>query len=530
MSGKKAAAPRSRTEKRRIVLRKMERVIVDLELRLQARKELAEELKQKVVNKEKQVLEQRQKMGEHPVPGATKRNSKFQRMGAALAATENQKRLTSQFERLKRRNMIADQQFNEVKAYNSQLKYQIDNMRREKIIYERAFAELEKDLVSQRAEVEKHNQLMEADFKAKEHADAAILNTKKEWLKKQDELQEQMKQLEEKAKLNIEQSLDDQIASAIGERAKKNRNKNRPRGERLRGKLKSAVFNKMHSEEDARKMKKFGYYTNMWNSIREQTGVKDIGQLVNVFVRLEQQKMTRVKEANQLINQIRALKAQGKEMKEEREAFIRENEERMARRKAYIRSLEKDIGRCEKSIHDTKTKTQAHLSVIQSLLSPLQDLHQRLTAKELTTKLEKFLPTPSYFANINNDETKTAAKAIRGDEEATPQQALHWMGFIEQRTTEIVQFYQAHLNSQRGKNPRTPSRKSTLDDINFQRGPSAPSGKLREHLDASIHKIMSITSNRPKNNDDNVGGNNNEKPLSHSELKAQALHELKGLK
>ena len=34
-------------------------------------------------------------------------------------------------------------------------------------------------------------------------------------------------------------------------------------------------------------------------------------------------------------------------MKEEREAFIRENEERMARRKAFIRALEKDIGRCE---------------------------------------------------------------------------------------------------------------------------------------------------------------------------------------
>ena len=138
------------------------------------------------------------------------------------------------------------------------------------------------------------------------------------------------------------------------------------------------------------------------------------------------------------------------------------------------------------------------------------------------------------------------------DEEVTPQQALHWMGFIEQRTTEIVQFYQvlgaavkcthaitptlthgrthlthnhtssphvqAHLNSQKGKHPRTPSRKvtrqspstsnhssprcplhqSTQDDLNFQRGPSAPSGKLREHLDASIHKIINITSNRPK--------------------------------
>ena len=29
--------------------------------------------------------------------------------------------------------MIADQQFNEVKAYNAQLRYKIDNMRREKV-------------------------------------------------------------------------------------------------------------------------------------------------------------------------------------------------------------------------------------------------------------------------------------------------------------------------------------------------------------------------------------------------------------
>ena len=149
-------------------------------------------------------------------------------------------------------------------------------------------------------------------------------------------------------------------------------------------------------------------------------------------------------------------------MKEEREALIRENEERMARRKAYIRSLEKDIARCEvkesvgsevasrredvdagcvltdmrtqKSIHDMKTKTGAHLSIIESLMQPLkvsllfictdsstcrplptaliQDLHQRLTAKELTSKLERFLPIPSYFADINSEETKTTEKAV----------------------------------------------------------------------------------------------------------------------
>lgn len=510
----------------------MERTILDLELKLQARKDHAEEIKQKFLDREKQVISQRELMGKYPALGATKKNAKHQRMGAALAATENQNKLNSAFERLKRRNMIADQQFNEVKAYNAQLRYKIDNMRREKIIYERAFAELEKDLAAQRADVEKNNQLMETDFKAKEQAEAAIANTKKEFVKKQEKLREQMRQLENKAKVNVETSLDDQIAAAIGQRVKKKRNKDKPRSEKLKSKLKNAVFDKIHTEEDKRKMQNFGYYTNMWNSIREQTGVEEIDELVMVFLRLEQQKMTRVKEANHLVNQIRALKAQEKEMKEEREAFIRENEERMARRKAYIRSLEKDIERCEKSIHDMKSKTQTHLNVINSLVKPLQNLYQRLTSRELITKLEKFLPTPIYLNNINADETKTSpSKPAKSEEDVTPHQALQWMGFIEQRTTEIVQFYQAHLNSQRGKNLRTPSRKSVMDDISFQRGPSAPSGKLREQLNASMHKIMTITSNRAKGSEDsNMGSGNNEKPLTYSELKAQALHELKGLK
>ena len=33
----------------------------------------------------------------------------------------------------------------------------------------------------------------------------------------------------------------------------------------------SAVFDKLHNEEDKRKMKNFGYYTKMWNNIRQQT-------------------------------------------------------------------------------------------------------------------------------------------------------------------------------------------------------------------------------------------------------------------
>ena len=41
-------------------------------------------------------------------------------------------------------------------------------------------------------------QLMEADFKAKEHAELAIANTKKQFVKRQTELRAQMRELEDK--------------------------------------------------------------------------------------------------------------------------------------------------------------------------------------------------------------------------------------------------------------------------------------------------------------------------------------------
>ena len=46
-------------------------------------------------------------------------------------------------------------------------------------------------------------QLMETDFKAKEEAEVAIANTKKEFVKKQEELHAQMRELEEKVAHDI---------------------------------------------------------------------------------------------------------------------------------------------------------------------------------------------------------------------------------------------------------------------------------------------------------------------------------------
>ena len=276
----------------------------------------------------------------------------------------------------------------------------------------------------------------------------------------------------------------------------------------------------------------------MWNNIREKTGIEDIDELVMVFLQLEQRKMTRVKEANQLVSQIRALKVAEKEMKEERASYLKENEDKLAKRKAFVRSLEKDVAKCKESIAQAEAKTREHLTVIRTLSGPVRTLFDKLNSEELTLVLGKFLPTPlllhagsgSVVAVAGSDD---AAGALGGDDDdINPSQVLSMMGFIEQRITECAQFYQAHVASVRAGAANTG--KDGKDGNNshhkrlksaFSRGPAVPSGKLKEQFETSLHKIMSITSNRPTRDIDP-----SEKPLSYEELKAQALAELKGIK
>ena len=507
------------------------------------------------------VLDQKRKMGEYAALFADEKTAKFQRMGAALAAKTNEEKLNHAFETLKKRNMIADQQLNEIKAHNADLRYKIDNMRREKIIFERAFADLEKDLAAQKLIVDRNTAAIEADRKAKELADQQMVTTKREFLKRQEQMRQEMKELEQKAKINAEKHLDfeiDEVLPASGSGGKGGGTPGAGAGAgaggasgagnkaQMKQRLQKTLLEKFSSEEETKKMKNFGYYAEMWKNIREKTGIEDIDELVMVFLQLEQRKMTRVKEANQLVSQIRALKVAEKEMKEERASYLKENEEKLAKRKAFVRSLEKDLAQCKESISAAESKTQEHLSVIRALAGPVRALYEKLSSEELTLVLGKFLPTPLLMSGPGGKSIAaggltddTGGGAGDDDDDVNPTQVLSMMGLVEQRVTECAQFYQAHVASVRGPvgggaggggsgpagaSPKDSNANKRLKSA-FSRGPSVPSGKLKEQFETSLHKIMSITSNKPTRDIDP-----SDKPLSYEELKAQALAELKGIK
>lgn len=520
---------RSVTSERQDVILKLEADVRKLKAQHQKKKGYLQSLEEESAQLDKKVINQKRRMGEYAALFADEKIAKFQRMGAALAAKTNEEKLNLAFETLKKRNMIADQQLNEIKAHNADLRYKIDNMRREKIIFERAFSDLEKDLAQQKLVVDRSNAAIEADRKAKEMADQQMATTKREFLKRQEQMRQEMKELEQKAKINAEKHIDFEIDTVVpaGSKATKRglaAGSKKKGTSKIKQRLQKTVLAKFNNEEDTKKLKNFGYYADMWKNIREKTGIEDIDELVMVFLQLEQRKMTRVKEANQLVSQIRALKVAEKEMKEERASYLKENEDKLAKRKAFVRSLEKDVVKCKESIAQAEAKTQEHLSVIRALAGPVKALFDKLNSEDLTLVLGKFLPTPLLMAGGNSVAGAILDDDLSDPDEVHPQQVLTMMGLIEQRITECVQFYQAHVASVR-VGSGGPTRDTKRIKNTFSRGPNVPSGKLQEQFETSLHKIMSITSNRPSRDIDP-----SEKPLSYEELKAQALAELKGIK
>merc|ERR1712139_396767 len=134
-------------------------------------------------------------------------------------------------------------------------------MRREKIIFERAFADLEKDLATQKMIVDRSNAAIDADRKAKELADQQMTTTKREFLKRQEQMRQEMKELEEKAKINAEENIDVQIDGMLSGKNrlaarldKSNRAKTSSNPSKMKQRLQKTVLSKFQSEEDKKKL------------------------------------------------------------------------------------------------------------------------------------------------------------------------------------------------------------------------------------------------------------------------------------
>jgi chromosome segregation ATPase len=142
--------------------------------KIEMEKRRIEELDKQIESMEKNILEQRKKMG------------------GVNAAKENHTQITKQIKILENRLEKALQKFNEALAHNKQLRETIDNLRRERVVFDQIYKKLERELAEKRAEMAEiidaandayaaRDQAQEEMARLKKRADQEQMNFEEEW-------------------------------------------------------------------------------------------------------------------------------------------------------------------------------------------------------------------------------------------------------------------------------------------------------------------------------------------------------------
>eukprot|EP01135_Chromosphaera_perkinsii_P002361 Nk52_evm15s222 gene=Nk52_evmTU15s222 len=337
-------------------------------------------------------------------------NSQRAKMGGINAASQNNVSVIRNIRVLENRLDKSLVKFNEALAHNRELREQIDNLRRERSVFDTIHKKLERELIEQKktmAEIiEASNQAYEARDEAQAKMVALREKAEKELAAYNMEYKELTRALEHDRKLKTFMGVKSQDRSS-----KDSEDKKRRKGGGLdNGKDKPTSQGPTEIVQS---------YDEAFAKIKEATGIDDIDKLVEKFIEVEDQNFSLFNYVNELNNEIEKLQEQISEVKLDIEKFRGQGVNMDNQRKKILKELEDKLTVTEQSAESYEAKHTQAAKIINQLKSGIQ----------------------SIFTRIGCD--KSQITDMLGSAGVTESNMMQYLGIIEQRTNEILQTYNA---------------------------------------------------------------------------------------
>jgi chromosome segregation ATPase len=374
--------------------------------------------------KEQIVVEQKraEEYGRHIRIIQEKIKSQRQQMGGINASKDTASALNKQLRILENRLDKANQKFNEAIANNKKLREQIDNLRRERVIFDSIYQKLEKELHDKRKEMANIIEAANSAYEDRDRAQEQLGTLKIQAKKEQDEFEREWKELNTLIEKN--KKMKEFMRLKQQERQQEDAANANPLEEDTTRKRKGVPSPSQTIGDRIR------LYEEAFNKIQAATGITDIEELVQTFIKAEDQNFTLFKFVNELSNDIETLEAIIQDLKEETQSYRGKEPGSNAQRQKIVRTLQ---DRLEKFKELTVTYQRKY------------EASQR-TVNELKTTVE------SLFRTIECDRDY-AAESIGA--EVTESNMHQYLGLIEQQATEVLQTY-AVLQAQSGRGDFAP--------------------------------------------------------------------------
>ncbi len=292
-------------------------------------------------------------------------------MGGVNAARENQAMIQKQIRILENRLDKALVKFNEALAHNKQLREEIDNLRRERVVFDNIYRKLERELHDKKKQMSNIIELSNLAYEQRDAAQMEVAAIEAQNRKEQEDFEQNMAEMGRliERKRNTGSNADDPSAGnmTMDDEAKLKTKVNKGAWGIAKEKVAIQVsIEKVQNFEEA------------FNKIKAATGINDIEELVRTFIKNEDQNFSLFNYVNEQTNEIEKLEEGIALLKEEEQKYAQESGDDVHQHKQLLRDLELRLQSTESMAERYELKCTEAQKTINSLKMGIHSIFTRI--------------------------------------------------------------------------------------------------------------------------------------------------------
>ena len=429
-------------------------------------------------------------------------------MGGVNAARENQAMIQKQIRILENRLDKALVKFNEALAHNKKLRDQIDDLRRERVVFDSIYRKLDKELHDRKKMMANIIELSNLSYESRDNFQMEIAAIEQANRKEQEDFEEQMSTLDSllDKELRLEaaamsKSAGGKTTAAGGKMDESLGDTDADDEERLKKKVNKGAWGIAKDKAEVQvSMERVQNFEEAFGKIRAATKITDIEELVRTFIKNEDQNFSLFNYVNEQTNEIEKIEEQIQQLKEEEQKYTLESGDDVHQHKQILKDLELKLHNTENTVEKYETKCSETQKTIESLKKGIQTM----------------------FTKVECD-----TESMLSDSTITEANILQFLGLIEQRCNDILQQYATTQQKERARQQAamgeddgegaTVGTQAVLNVLGA--GPTTPMGQDLIHVNPP--KLEDYSSEEASDDDDDEA-----RPLTRDELKAKTLNRM----
>ncbi|KAJ3206978.1 Coiled-coil domain-containing protein 63 [Entophlyctis luteolus] len=464
-------------------------------------------------------------------------------LGGVNAASQNSEAIEKQIRVLENRLDKALVKFNKSLAVNKRLRATIDNLRRERLVFDNIYRKFEKDLLDQKKQMAEIIETSNSAYEARDEAQAKIIALREKADKEHQAYIQEIKELDRA--LEQDRKLKDFMAAKFADRLEAHYNDgtiSRKRNE------KDAFAKNFPSQDNI--TESLDTYEKAFAEIRKVTGTQDIGELVARFKAVEDQNFSLFNYVNEINNEIEkmaeeivqvqqkidALKVEQLAAEEELKRVMKGLEGNFQKSKEKCDAFDRKYVDTNQLLEEVRKGTENILKVFRTTILPsatpkavtLIDSEQEnigniiKTEEEQERESEEMKPPRMTASAKNRLEFTQTADALLGSHGVTDTNLLPCLGLVEHKANELLTLH--YIFSNQKKSSAGDDKADNKDTIIIPT--NGIGGLLGQGPLAAVGNLSIVAPNTGDDHDTDDVSDEDDRPLTREELTQKTLRGL----